>query len=356
MRRVTGTDTAPLPARPLGWLPVLGFAAIAIGGLWYVKWHPYYGRAFVAAARHSIGGSIVSGTAAAPPAAGWQAGIDYSVAYIRAIWQALLLGLALGAGVQVLLPRRLVLRLFAGRGASARAAGAALPSMMCTCCAAPVAVALIRSEADAAAALAYWLANPVLNPATLVFMGFVLGWGWAGLRLVLGAALVFALSHLAARLMPAGGRVPPPPRDAAADAARAGYLRAYATAFWRLAVRLVPEYLLLVFALGAARAWLFPAMTPVIGHAAWLPPLLAAIGTLFVIPTAGEVPIVQVLQHVGLGTAGAAALLLTLPAVSLPSLAMLGRAVPLRVLAVLGVGTFGFGLAAAYAAVLLGLS
>ncbi len=96
-------------------------------------------------------------------------------------------------------------------------------------------------------------------------------------------------------------------------------------------------------------------MTPAIGHAGWLPPLLAAVGTLFVIPTAGEVPIVQVLQHVGLGTAGAAALLLTLPAVSLPSLAMLGRAVPVRVLAVLGVGTFGFGLLAAYGAAMLGL-
>lgn len=347
-------ETAPRSLRSPAWLPMLAFTVLAVGGLYYVKWHPYYGRAFVAAAHRSLGASIVSGTAAAPPAAGWQAGITYAVAYIRAIWQALVLALLLGAGVEVLLPRRMVVRLFAGGGASARAAAAALPSMMCTCCAAPVAVGLIRSEASAAAALAYWLANPVLNPATLVFIAFVLGWGWAGLRLVLGAALVFALSHLAARLMPAGKRIPPP-QETGGDAAQIRYLRAYAAALWRLASRLVPEYFLLVFALGAARAWLFPAMTPAIGHAGWLPPLLAAIGTLFVIPTAGEVPIVQVLQHVGLGTAGAGALLLTLPAVSLPSLAMLGRAVPLRVLAVLGVGTFGFGLAAAYAAVLLGL-
>jgi uncharacterized membrane protein YraQ (UPF0718 family) len=352
---VAQAETASRPLRSPAWLPMLAFTALAVGGLYYVKWHPYYGRAFLAAAHHSLGASIVSGSEAAPPAAGWQAGITYAVAYIKAIWQALVLALVLGAGVEVLLPRRMVLRLFAGRGASARATAAALPSMMCTCCAAPVAVGLIRSEADAAAALAYWLANPVLNPATLVFIGFVLGWGWAGLRLALGVALVFALSHLAARLMPAGRRIPPPLPQATPDAAQVGYLRAYAAALWRLASRLVPEYFLLVFALGATRAWLFPAMTPVIGHAAWLPPLLAAIGTLFVIPTAGEVPIVQVLQHVGLGTAGAGALLLTLPAVSLPSLAMLGRALPLRVLAVLGVGTFGFGLAAAYAAVLLGL-
>ncbi len=350
------TETLPAPARAPALVPLLAFAAIAIGGLFYVKWHPYFDRAFVAAAHHSIGASIVSGTAAAPPAAGWHAGVAFSIAYVRAIWQALVLGLALAAGIQVLLPRRAVVRLFAGRGASARATGVALPSMMCTCCAAPVAVGLIESQADAAAAIAYWLANPVLNPAAIVFIGFVLGWGWAALRLVLGAALVFALSHLAARMLPPGQRVMPPP-DAAADARAAprSYLLAWLAAYWRLAIRLVPEYLVLVFALGAARAWLFPAMTPAIGHAGWLPPLLAAIGTVFVIPTAGEVPIVQTLQHVGLGAGGAAALLLTLPAVSLPSLAMLGRAVPVRVLAVLAAGTFGFGLIAAYAAVALGL-
>jgi hypothetical protein len=95
-------------------------------------------------------------------------------------------------------------------------------------------------------------------------------------------------------------------------------------------------------------------MTPDIGHAAWLAPVLAAAGTLFVIPTAGEVPIIQVLQQFGLGSASAAALLITLPAVSLPSLAMLARTLPLRVVMVLAVGTFGFGLVAAAAAAVLG--
>jgi uncharacterized membrane protein YraQ (UPF0718 family) len=123
----------------------------------------------------------------------------------------------------------------------------------------------------------------------------------------------------------------------------------------RLAVRLIPEYVVLVFALGMVRAWFFPAMTPDIGHAIWLTTALAAAGTLFVIPTAGEVPIIQVLQQFGLGGAGAAALLITLPAVSLPSLAMLGRALPIRALIVLGLGTFAFGLIAAAAAASLGL-
>jgi hypothetical protein len=36
---------------------------LAVVGLFYVKWYPYYGRAFVAASEHSIGHSILMGDA-----------------------------------------------------------------------------------------------------------------------------------------------------------------------------------------------------------------------------------------------------------------------------------------------------
>jgi uncharacterized protein len=340
-------------SRAAAWLPVLLLLAIAIGGLLHVKWAPYYAKSFFAAAHHTLGPSILSGSAAAPRPVGWQAGLAYSLAYLQAIWQALVLGLALGAGVEVFLPRRWLVRLFGGTAAPVCATALALPSMMCTCCAAPVAVGLIESETSPAAALTYWLANPVLNPATLVFIGFVLGWQWTALRLGVGLPLVFGLGSVAARLLPPGSRLvrsPAPPAET-----NRNFLLAWIRTFLRIAVRLVPEYLVLVFALGALRAWLFPEITPAIGHASWLTPVLAAAGTLFVIPTAGEVPIIQVLQHFGLAGGGAAALLITLPAVSLPSLAMLGRVLPLRSLLVLGLGTFLFGLLAAVVAAASGL-
>jgi len=351
--------TAPTAARPpesrfSAWIPVALFLTVAVGGLFYVKWSPYYAKAFVAAQHHTIGASILSGTKAAPPAIGWQAGVDYSITYIKAIWQALVLGLVLGAGIEALLQRATLCRLFSGPRASLRATAFAVPSMMCTCCTAPVAVGLLESGARPAPALVYWLANPVLNPATLVFIGFVLGWQWAALRLVIGLVLVFVVGHAAASRVPPAWRVTRTPR--LPSGANELFLLAWARAFIRLAVRLVPEYAVLVFALGMLRAWLFPEMAPAIGHAFWLVPALAAAGTLLVIPTAGEVPIIQVLQHFGLGGAGAAALLVTLPAVSLPSLAMLGRALPLRAIASLAFGTFAFGLLAAIAATALGFS
>jgi uncharacterized membrane protein YoaK (UPF0700 family) len=83
----------------------------------------------------------------------------------------------------------------------------------------------------------------------LVFIGFVLGWQWAALRLAVGVALVFIVAELAARFVsadwrPAGALSQPP------DANR-HFLLAWGSAFIRLAVRLIPEYAVLVFALGS---------------------------------------------------------------------------------------------------------
>jgi uncharacterized membrane protein YraQ (UPF0718 family) len=338
-------------------LSVLGgmvsFFALAIVGLFYVKWSPYYATALVAAHDRTLGASIVSGHLSAAPVVSLQAGFAYSVAYLKVTWQALVLGLALGAGITVLLPRARLSQFFAGSKGSLRATAFAIPSMMCTCCSAPIAVGMIDVGAGASSALAYWLANPVLNPAVLVFIGLVLGWQWAALRLFVGVALVFVIANLAARFVSTDWQ--PPGAAIRPDNAKRPLFLAWGDGFLRFAVRLVPEYVVLVFALGMIRAWFFPEMTPAIGHSFWLAPVLAAAGTLFVIPTAGEVPIIQVLQQFGLGGASAAALLITLPAVSLPSLVMLGRALPARALIVLGFGTFVFGLFAAAGAAALGV-
>ena len=52
----------------------------------------------------------------------------------------------------------------------------------------------------------------------------------------------------------------------------------------------------------------------------------AVVGTLLVIPTAGEIPILQGLAIAGVAAGPIGALLITLPAVSLPGIAMVGRA------------------------------
>ena len=84
-----------------GWVV---FLLIAVLGLLYVKWTPYWNRAFVAAANHSIGKSILMGDGASPPAPSGALPSTMLVAYGKAIWQAMVLGLLLGSAVQALLP------------------------------------------------------------------------------------------------------------------------------------------------------------------------------------------------------------------------------------------------------------
>ena len=106
--------------------------AVLIGGLSYVKWTPYYHNAFVVASRHTLGVSIVSGQSATAPTPSIGAALSYAWAYGTAIWQAMVLGIVVGAGVQALVPRDWLVRVF-GRlsfKGVALAGLASIPSMM----------------------------------------------------------------------------------------------------------------------------------------------------------------------------------------------------------------------------------
>ncbi|WP_041742091.1 permease [Collimonas fungivorans] len=321
------------------WKPAL-FVLVAVVGLYYVKWSPYYLKSFLAADKHSIGASILDDQQGAPIAAA----LAYAKVYFLAIWKAAVLAVILGSLLQVLIPRDWLLRLFgrAGFGSVLRGGLFALPGMMCSCCAAPVVAGMRRQKVSVGAALAFWIANPVLNPATLVFMGFVLGWGFTALRLVAGLVLVLGVSMIAQRI----SRPEEIPAAAAAEAvvaasapARTDFLGRWARTIWQLFWSTIPVYVLAVLVLGAARVWLFPHVDGAMGNSLlWLVPLAIA-GTLFVIPTAAEIPIVQTMMALGLGTAPAVALLMTLPSISLPSLLMLRKDFDARVLVAVAVLT-----------------
>ncbi|CAB3779472.1 hypothetical protein LMG28688_00851 [Paraburkholderia caffeinitolerans] len=355
---MTSARDAQPPQSPPSWGWPL-FILLAVAGLFYVKWFPYYHRAFTAEATHSIGKSILMGGAASAPEPSFTAALDYALAYGKAIWQAMVLGLLLGSGVQALLPAQWIARALGRHGFGSVAAGGllAVPGMMCTCCAAPVVAGLRARNASPGGAIAFWLGNSVLNPATLVFMGFVLGWQWSALRLVLGVLMVFGLGWLANRLVTREEALAADVRLAmfAQEQAESGNVFArWLRLFVRMAVRLVPEYIVLVLLLGAARAWLFPHIGPDVASSLGWIVVFAAAGMLFVIPTAGEVPIIQAMLALGMGVGPAGALLMTLAPVSLPSFAMLAGSFRVRTLALVGSVVVLFGVVAGLATVALG--
>jgi uncharacterized membrane protein YraQ (UPF0718 family) len=223
-----------------------------------------------------------------------------------------------------------------------------------------VAVGLRRNGASPGAAATLWIGNPTLNPAVLVFIVLTLGWGWAVLRLVLGLALVVAAAAVTMRLTATtrtGARqVDAGMLDASGapvtEPARTGSpLAAWLGSVVRMAIQLTPEYLIMIALLGAARAFLFPSGVFHLGSSPAIIVALALGGTLFAIPTAGEVPIIQTMLASGVGAGPAGALLLTLAPLSLPSMVMLGRVLPARVLVAIAGLTIAAGILAGFLAV-----
>ncbi|MFC5449238.1 permease [Paenibacillus aestuarii] len=313
------------------------FLIIAIAGLTYVKWWPYYWKAIDAATKHSLGASIITGKNPVAPDPSWQSAWDYALAYYKSVWKAAVLGIMLGSLLQVLLPSGWLYKVLGKTSFGSTFVGgvAAIPGMMCTCCAAPLAVGLRKKNASVGASLAFWLGNPTLNPATLVFMTFVLSWKFTLIRLAFGIILTFGVSYIANRFANANDKVPKSLSDAqkAVEVEQARpLLNRWLRSVGAMILHIVPAYIISVLLIGAFRAWLFPAMgeTQVAGILLIIG--FAVAGMLFVIPTAAEIPIIQTFMSFGLGTGPAAALLLTLPSVSLPSLLMVSRSFPKKVL------------------------
>lgn len=93
----------------------------------------------------------------------------------------------------------------------------------------------------------------------------------------------------------------------------------------------MPEYLIVVMLVGLFRGWLLPLGAGPTHLAALVTVIAAIAGTLVVVPTGGEIPLIAGLAAAGMGSGPLGALLLTLPAISLPSMAMVGRALGWRV-------------------------
>jgi len=321
------------------WMVAL-FLIIVVIGLLYIKWWPYYHKAFTAADKHSIGSSILNMEGTGPT---WDSALQYAQAYFKSVWKAAVLGILLGSLVQVLLPTSWLYRKLGKAGFKSTLIGgvSSLPGMMCTCCAAPIANGLRKRNVSVGAALAFWLGNPLLNPATLIFMFFVLSWKFMVMRIVFGILLTFGVSYFANRF---AGEAEVPEAMAALPEEKedqAPFFVRWGKSLGMMLVSVVPAYLVAVLLLGAFQSTMFPAW---VGGGIAAVIMFAIVGTLFVIPTAAEIPIIQSFLTLGMGTGPAAALLVTLPAISLPSVLIAWKAFPKKVLAFVSISVVAAGM------------
>ena len=343
----------------LGVAGVLVLAAVFVAGLSWAKWLPYAHKAGALSDTHRwSGGSMFAEAGAAGAAPTFSGAWHFVKVYFNEVWKGFLVALVVAAAFDALVPRAWLLGLLNRRtrlGQALAGGTAALPSLMCTCCASPLTVGLRKRGASTTASLAYWVANPVLNPALLVFLFLVAPWQFGVVRILVGVPLVFGATTVVTRLfassdndeqnaLPPELHSPHPP-----DPTRLGeFPMRLLRSLFRLAVVLVPAYFVAILALGLVSGWLsdFSGLDAELGIFGVV--VCAVIGTLLVIPTGGEIPVVLALTTVGVGAASAGALLITLPALSVPSIVMVGRALSWRV-------TAGMAAAVAVAGLLSGL-
>ncbi|MGH8870296.1 MAG: permease [Actinomycetes bacterium] len=352
----TAARAAPADASRVSVPAVVLFCALTVAALTWAKWWPYALKVPAVMGDHTLGTSaLVDGTGRVPDPS-LQAGLDYAVLYFDSVWIALVAGFLIAAAVETFLPRRWLLRTLRRRRAHGDVVTAGLAStasMMCSCCAAPVASSLRRQGASTPSTLAFWVGNPTLNPVVIVFLVVVLPWQWAAVRVTVGALLVFAVTAALARIARNRGEDSDPGEPAGAldcgsvgsSSLRHGAVR-FVRVLGRLARQILPGYVAAVFVLGALRGWLFAASGSAEGAAVATAVVLALVGLLFPIATAAEIPIIQGLLAAGMAPAVAAVLLITLPAANLPSLLVMRREVAWRPLAVLAGAVLACGLLA----------
>lgn len=351
------------PEVPRGLAPAaVGGAAVAmtlVAGLAWAKWLPYTDKVTTMLGTGEWDGSAVLGVGGTAPSlsGAW----TFLVTYTEAVWPALLVSLLVAAGIDALLSRAWLQRLL-GSGGRWRQAGtgalASLPSMMCTCCTAPITVTLRRAGVPRPAVLAHWLGNPLLNPAVLVFLFLVGPWEWGVTRLLVGLLVVLGAGALIGALADRGTAaevtVDPAPEEAEPPATLSQLPGRFVRSLWRLSRILVPEYALIVLLVGAFSGWLsqFAEMSDGLGLFAVL--VAAVIGALLVVPTGGEIPVLVALSAVGVSAGLLGVLLVTLPALSLPSMAMVARVLSVRATVLAAGAVIGGGLLAGFLLTVLG--
>ncbi|MDP2937462.1 MAG: permease [Dehalococcoidia bacterium] len=296
---------------------------------------------------------------------GWLRPLGEGINYMALVWHATILGILIGA-LFLTLVASFLKRWIGGRGFKSHLAGSllALGHPFCSCCAAPVGASLFRRGASLGSTLAFVVSSPMLNITSLILAASLLPLDFALLRIIGGLAVGVLVTYLVSVI--AAGWVGKTTASSAPNKAvelssrvldgfsrwfrfevflegkavdsPGALIAAWLGMAWRLGRVVVP---VLFVGSVVASAMVMALPSPTNG----VPGIIAAaaFGTLLMVPTWTEIPIALSLLREGLA-GPAAALLITLPAVSVPCLVIVGAGTAsYRAAALLGAFVFGVG-------------
>jgi len=341
LRRVeAGASDAVRMVRPL---------AFIIAALLVVDLFAYRG---VPAARSIAAGRVNVDWLNAFGVTGWLRPAAQATSYLLNVWHATFIGVLM-SGLTLTILTRWIGPYLTRQGLAGSIFGAlfALPQPFCSCCSSVMAPSLVRRGASTNFILAFVLGAPMLNVTTIVLAIALLPAPFAALRIGAGAAIAVIVTAVVARLVPASAPAAAPwfrGLDVDALAGAPGIDRpskmiaAWLRASGRIAIVLVPT----LWIWSVVAAMLFQLMPPAFGNNAATVVVAAVAGTFFMISTWSEIPMALALIQSGFN-GPAAALLVVLPAISLPCMVLLGGALQrFRLIATLSIAVMLVGVAA----------
>jgi uncharacterized membrane protein YraQ (UPF0718 family) len=317
----------------------------------------------VPASRSLSAGSINVAWLEAFGAVGPWRSVALATSYLLTVWHATMLGILISGLALVAMPPEFRTQL-SRRGFAGSLAGAlfAVPQPFCSCCSSAMAPSFVRLGASPQFVLAFVLGAPMLNVATVVLALAMLPAPFAAVRIGAGIIVTVCVSYAVARLadprmMPMTAPWSPWPswvrrvgglytglldlESGARHVTRPSQVfAAWLRQSGRVALVLVPT----LWIWSCVAALMFQALPPLQNDFAGVG-LAAAAGTVFMISTWSEIPIA--LQFISAGLPGpAAALLVVLPAISLPCMVILAGALQrLNVVVVLALAVMVLGVA-----------
>jgi uncharacterized membrane protein YraQ (UPF0718 family) len=303
----------------------------------------------------------------------WWKPVAQATSYLLNVWHATMLGLLLSGLALTMVPVFFTPHI-ARNGFTGSLFGAlfALPQPFCSCCSSVMAPSLVRRGASTTFLLSFILGAPMLNITTITLALALLPLPFAATRILAGLVVTVLVTHLVARLSDRWDRSDGAMSEPIIDATRSpswmqrignlyldlldfdhlmrqGAVKTPSQLFsrWlsvsgRLALILVPT--LWVWSVIASA--LFQALPPAFGNNLPSVVLAAFAGTFFMISTWSEIP--MALELINTGYDGpAAALLVVLPAISLPCMMLLaGTLRRVRMVALLSAAVMTVGIVA----------
>lgn len=257
----------------------------------------------------------------------WLLPFLYTMDYLNTVWFTTLLGLFIAGAAVAFLPR-LIHKTMVGNGLRQILTGVlfGLPNMLCTCCAVSPLAGLRRAGAGLGAVLAFFVTAPALNVVVIVLAIELLPLRLALARIFLGLVAAIGITYVLTKLFPEStGQIANPSGVDGEESVRE-MLHRWMIHTWEVAKTAVPMLLIGLVMIGILKTVLsFETIARNLGNG-WVPTVLAStVGTLLMVPTFTEVLWVKEFSEQGIGMGPAVALLITLPAVSLPSLLVVGR-------------------------------